>query len=237
MNYWERWIGDWKRKTAHLSAEAKGIYSELLDHEYATHKPLPLDREDIYRLAGARTASECKSTDKVLAEFYTKTEAGYVNPRAQEEIAKRSAYVEAQRGRANARWKDHVNQETGEAPAPKRERVNGATFTPPEWVSAETWTAWVKIRPAKARTPASLAAAIEKLEKFRAAGHDGNAIIANSLANGWQGLFPPDQKRGAPVPAQSTRPSIKCSTCGERAFMWTGKQCDKCWRTSQGINV
>lgn len=104
MNYWERWIGDWKRKTAHLSAEAKGIYGELLDHEYATHKPLPLDLESTYRIAGASTSSERKSTDRILAEFYTKTEAGYVNARAQEEIAKRSAYVEAQRGRANARW-------------------------------------------------------------------------------------------------------------------------------------
>ena len=104
MNYWERWIGDWKRKTAHLSAEAKGVYGELLDHEYATHKPLPLEHEDVYRLAGAITQSERKSTDKVLAEFYTKTEAGYMNGRAQQEIAKRTAYIEAQRGRANARW-------------------------------------------------------------------------------------------------------------------------------------
>ncbi len=200
MNYWERWIGDWKRKTAHLSAEAKGIYGELLDHEYATHKPLPLDRDDIYRLAGARTASECRSADKVLAEFYTKTENGYVNARAQQEIAKRTSYVEAQRSRAKTRWRDHVDQETGEAPEPKREpKINGSHFTPPEWITKETWESWVKIRPAKARTHDALAAAVAKLEKFRSAGHDANAIVAESLANGWQGLFAPDAKRGASV--------------------------------------
>ena len=114
MNYWERWIGDWKRKTAHLSAEAKGIYGELLDHEYATHKALPLEHEAVYRIAGARSDSECASTDRVLSEFYTRTEQGYVNKRAQEEISKRSAYVEAQRIRANVRW--HPQEEK---PKPK----------------------------------------------------------------------------------------------------------------------
>lgn len=118
MNYWERWIGDWKRKTAHLSAEAKGIYGELLDHQYATHKALPLDHEDIYRLAGARTASEIKATEKVIAEFYMKTAEGYTNKRAEEEIAKRLSYIEGQRGRANRRW--HAEE------TPKKPRGNGS---------------------------------------------------------------------------------------------------------------
>lgn len=104
MKYWERWVGDWKRKTAHLSAEAKGIYGELLDHIYSTHNQLPLDPEEIYRLAGARTASECKSTDRVLREFFVKGEEGYINERAAEEIARRETYVNAQRDRANMRW-------------------------------------------------------------------------------------------------------------------------------------
>ena len=121
MNYWERWIGDWKRKTAHLSAEAKGVYGEMLDHEYATHKALPLDLESTYRIAAASTQSERKAVDRVLAEFYIKTESGYVNGRAQQEIAKRTAYVEAQRGRANARW----HQETEEVKQPKL-RGNGS---------------------------------------------------------------------------------------------------------------
>ena len=156
MNYWERWIGDWKRKTAHLSAEAKGIYGELLDHEYATHKPLPLDLEATYRLAGASTPSERKSTDKVLSEFYTKTDQGYVNGRAQQEIAKRTAYVEAQRGRANARWQKDIDQETGEAPAPIRKRaapkLNGAFVEfwdayPRKVAKGSAEKAWIKVNP------------------------------------------------------------------------------------------
>lgn len=61
----------------------------------------------------------------------------------------------------------------------------------PGWLNPETWNAWVKVRPARARTAESLKACIAKLEKFRAAGHDPNEIVATSLSNGWQGLFAP----------------------------------------------
>lgn len=69
----------------------------------------------------------------------------------------------------------------------------------PAWIDRDTWTAWIKVRPSRARTAEAQMAAIRKLEKFRAAGHDANEIVATSLANGWQGLFEPDSKtaRGA----------------------------------------
>ncbi len=76
---------------------------------------------------------------------------------------------------------------------PKKTKPAVSAFAPPEWIEVEKWKSWVAIRPAKARTPDSLKAAVEKLDGFRAQGHDPNAIIANSLANGWQGLFPPDR--------------------------------------------
>lgn len=104
MNYWERWIGDWKRKTAHLNAEQKGIYGELLDHCYATQKPLPLEIEHVCRIAGARTPTECKAVEIILREFFFRTEDGYLNKRVQEEISKRLAYIGAQTERANKRW-------------------------------------------------------------------------------------------------------------------------------------
>lgn len=206
MNYWERWIGDWKRKTAHLSAEAKGIYGELLDHEYATHKALPLDHDEIYRLAGARTGSECKATERVLSEFYEKTPQGYINKRAQAEIAKRSAYVEAQRHRANTRW-GKVDADTGEIKPlkPKKTRVNGEHFALPDWIDAAKWTAWIAVRPARARTVSAQRAAVEELEKMRTKGLDANEIVGRSLANGWQGLFEPDKRGGVRSVAEANR--------------------------------
>lgn len=102
----------------------------------------------------------------------------------------------------------------------------------PAWLDLEVWNPYVKSRPARARKPESLKAALAKLEKFREAGHDANAIIANSLANGWQMLKEPDAKRGQVAPI---RPSRVCAGCGERVFTWTGDKCDPCWRKEQGL--
>ena len=71
------------------------------------------------------------------------------------------------------------------------------TYKPPEWINREVWDSWILIRPAKARTTASLKAAVKKLDDFRTAGFDPNEAIANSLANGWQGLFEPKAKTAA----------------------------------------
>jgi hypothetical protein len=73
----------------------------------------------------------------------------------------------------------------------------------PDWLDSKTWTEWLKVRKAKSNTPGSLQAALKKLEGFRAAGFDPNEIVANSLANGWQGLFPPAKARANGTPDYS----------------------------------
>lgn len=77
-----------------------------------------------------------------------------------------------------------------------RSKAKVAPLALPAWLDPEIWTAYVKIRKAPARKPEALQAALAKLERFRSEGHDANEIVANSLANGWQGLFRPDAKRG-----------------------------------------
>lgn len=112
-----------------------------------------------------------------------------------------------------------VNQETGEIQSPKPKPAR-PIFAPPEWIIREQWDSWVAIRPAKARTPASLEAAVGKLEKFKASGHDPNAIVANSLANGWQGLFPPDVG-GTKTGTIATGNYGRCHYCTEPATRMT----------------
>lgn len=65
----------------------------------------------------------------------------------------------------------------------------------PDWIDGKTWTEWLKVRKARSNTPGSLQAALKKLEGFKAAGLDPNEIVSNSLANGWQGLFPPAKSK------------------------------------------
>lgn len=192
MKFWKRWIADIQTATMHLSLTERGAYGDLLDHYYEIGGPLPGDHISLYRLCRAFDKTEQRAIDKILGIYFHKTEMGlYLNRRAEEEIAHAAKYSQEQSERSalahQARWGKKEAKE-------KTPRINGAAFHPPEWIVREQWDSWVAIRPAKARTPASLAAACAKLEKFKAAGHDPNAIVANSLANGWQGLFVPDQK-------------------------------------------
>ena len=104
----------------------------------------------------------------------------------------------------------------------------------PAWLDPEIWNSYVKSRKSKTRSAESLKAALAKLERFRAEGHDANEIVSTSLANGWQGLFAPDAKGGkAKIIPQP--PRIQCGNCSKPlAGSWTespkGKVCDQCHR-------
>ena len=77
-----------------------------------------------------------------------------------------------------------------------KEETLVAPLALPDWLDAPQWQAYVKTRPAKARKPESLKVALQKLAKFKAEGFDPNQIVAESLANGWQGLFEPKSAGG-----------------------------------------
>lgn len=197
MNYWQRWIGAWRKKTAGNTMIERGAYTELLDAYYANEAALPRDLPKVFRMVGAMTKDEQAAVTAVLNEHFDLREDGWHQHRADEELVRWAAFCEQQR-RRRVGTTASANPETGEIsePKPKRERVNGASFTPPEWIDREQWDKYIKLRPAKARTADALAAACVKLAEFKAQGHDPNKIVATSLANGWQGLFPPDQAKG-----------------------------------------
>jgi hypothetical protein len=63
-------------------------------------------------------------------------------------------------------------------------------FILPEWIDFETWELWKKTRNKK-MTPAQMQAQVNKLAKWRDLGLDHAKALADSAANGWQGLFEP----------------------------------------------
>lgn len=72
--------------------------------------------------------------------------------------------------------------------APDSEKID---FDLPEWIDRELWGAWMEVRKKK-RVPTTEHAArlnIQKLNLWRVAGQDPNAIIRQSIENGYQGLF------------------------------------------------
>jgi len=197
MNYWPRWIGDWKRKTAHLSAEEKGVYGELLDHCYASEAPLPANKIALQRIAGISTESEIAALNQVLEQFYRLTDAGYVNARVSEEIDKRQGYVESKRAAANKRWGRPGAHLKGNGEHPivsgsPREPEAKETLELPGWMPIEEWRGWLEMRKSKRapNSPRALKLAIEELTKLRGTGEDVSAVLRQAELNRWTGLFP-----------------------------------------------
>lgn len=193
LPYFSFYVADYLLDTGDLSYTEHGAYCLMMFRYYWNGALEPADK---YR--GARTPEDRAAVDVVAARFFHDEGGKLVHNRIERELVKIGAFVEHQSkaGKASA---------AARAIKSPKPRGNGAAFVPPDWIIVSKWEAWVKIRPAKARTTESLSAAIEKLEKFRAQGHDANAIIANSLANGWQGLFAPDKQRGGRSVAEQNR--------------------------------
>lgn len=184
MNYWQRWIGDWKRKTAHLTAEEKGIYGELLDHVYATEAPLPHDLMQCIRIACASSDSEREAVKRILDQFFPGTpEAGRMNARAAEEIAARRNFVAGKAAAARVRWQAAENP-----PAP-RKRINGAPKADPlagfeafysayprKVGRAAAERAWAKLKPDEA-LQAQMLAALRQQDASDAWAREGGQFI------------------------------------------------------------
>jgi hypothetical protein len=88
-----------------LSWEEDAAFRRLLDTYYTTEKPIPADLRQACRLVLAQTESQREAVRVVLEEFFDLTESGWVNKRADNEIASMKEKQEKQRDKANKRWK------------------------------------------------------------------------------------------------------------------------------------
>lgn len=100
MHYFEHHIGDYAAATSHLSLVEDAVYSRMLRRYYLTEAPLPADWAQVARLVGARADDELEAVKVVLAEFFTLTDDGYRQKRADEEIAE---FHSRQEGKAEER--------------------------------------------------------------------------------------------------------------------------------------
>lgn len=87
-------------------------------------------------------------------------------------------------------------QETEEHPPTPRKRGNGfdaAAIELPDWLDPEDWHRWVADRKTRKKPVTEEAAKLQlkQLADLRAEGHQPSAVIANSIASGYQGLYPP----------------------------------------------
>jgi uncharacterized protein YdaU (DUF1376 family) len=87
VNFVKLYIGDYMRKTGSLTVAEHGAYVLMLLHYYGTEQPLPTGRE-LHRLLRAETRADREAIDSIAARFWSVTESGLINRRADEEIAK-----------------------------------------------------------------------------------------------------------------------------------------------------
>jgi uncharacterized protein YdaU (DUF1376 family) len=119
-----------------LSLLEHGAYTLLLDHYYATGKPIEIsnasllpDHSRVYRLCSAATKEEKEAVDSVLEMFFELTDEGYINAKAAQVIVKQQAAherrVNAGRkgGSSNAKAKP---KQSSRKPEPEPEVYNNS---------------------------------------------------------------------------------------------------------------
>ena len=187
LPYFRFHAADYLLDTAGLTFEEHGAYLLLLINYYWAGS-LPASRPELFALLRAGPKQQ-PVIERMIARYFHEEDGRIVHHRVDRELAKLGAFFGSQRANAAA------SVAARSAPE-KRAKPNGKAhpepLTLPDWLDSATWASWIKIRPAKARTVDAQRAALAKLESMRSAGHDANAIIRNSLANGWQGIFTPD---------------------------------------------
>lgn len=110
MNYFEFFIGSYEKKAAHLSMLKDGAYSRLMRLYYTAEGPLreidgsPADVKRIQELARCASTADRNAVRDVLLEFFVKGPDGWRNERADEEIERFRAKIDAAQKAAAARW-------------------------------------------------------------------------------------------------------------------------------------
>lgn len=74
-----------------------------------------------------------------------------------------------------------------------RAKFDPATIDLPDWIDREAWTTWCSDRKTRGKpiTEAAARLQVKQLGEYLQAGHLPEAVIAHSIAGGFQGLYPP----------------------------------------------
>jgi uncharacterized protein YdaU (DUF1376 family) len=192
MHYYQFHIGDYKSHTHHLSLIEDLAFRRLLDHYYLHEQPIK--QRDIARQIGMKDHEQEVLT--VLDEFFLSLGDGYINPRADDEIAKYRKFIEDGKRGAAKRWLKGgdsppiatpiatINQEPiTNNHKPKRE--SATVVATPEGVSDSVWQDFLKLRKAKkALVTQTVIAGIQK--QADEVGWTLESALTECVVRGWQ---------------------------------------------------
>lgn len=234
MHYYSFHIGDYMSHTRHLSLMEDLAFRRLLDFYYLHEQPIK--QRDIARQIGMREHEQDVLT--VLNEFFVSTEDGFVNPRADKEIANFKAMSEGGKRGAAKRWakgSDSPPISTPEAPPiatinqepitinhkPKKETAT-VVACPPD-VGLQEWNDWLALRKAK-KAPVTETVVKSARKEAEKAGISLNAFLTIWCARGSQGLQadwlkPAERTTFAQQAADIARVTIPGSTAPDPALL------------------
>lgn len=109
--WWPKYIGDYSRKTRHLSMAGHGAFNLLLDHYYQSEAPLPLEWVQLHRICSAVAPEEQAIVQAVVNEFFRQTPDGWVNDRADQEIFKKRDISDKRRAAQTERERQRLERE------------------------------------------------------------------------------------------------------------------------------
>lgn len=162
MNYYSFHIGDYASHTAHLEPMEDLAYRRMLDLYYRTQSALPLDVQRIARLI--RMPDHAEIVQSILSEFFTETEKGWSNSRADSEIEAFQRMQDGGKKGAAKRWSkpgdsppmptpsppqsnpnaNHTQSHTQEPITKVETRTPNGSRLPQDWVLPEEWQAWAE---------------------------------------------------------------------------------------------
>jgi len=208
MFYYSFNIGDYASHTRHLSIYEDIAYRRLLDWYYLNEKPIPINPQEAARLINMK--NKYPDVEGVLEEFFTKTDQGWINKRADSEIAVYKGFSDAGKRGAAKRWSKGGDSPPIATPIAtsnqepltinQEPRTTSASFVLPDWVDKEKWYLWMKTRKGKKMIPEQMQAQVNKLTKWKGDGLDYAKALSDAADNGWQGLFEP--KVNGKIPKQ-----------------------------------
>ena len=196
MHFYQFHIGDYKSHTHHLSPMEDLAFRRLLDHYYLHEAPIK--QRDIARQIGMRDSEQEVLT--VLNEFFVSTDKGFVNPRADEEIAKYRKFSEDGKKGAAKRWHKDGNGEANSPPnatpiatnnqepitnnhKPIKERAT--VVATPDGVSQSVWDDFKTLRKAK-KAPITQRAIDGLIAEANKAGWSLEQALTECCVRGWQ---------------------------------------------------
>jgi uncharacterized protein YdaU (DUF1376 family) len=189
MNYYPFHIGDYISHTSHLTDAEDLAYRRMIDLYYQSEQPFT-DVEFVAR----RVKSTPEIISVLLSDFFVKTEDGWRNKRADEEIEKYHAKAESARNANKAKLekksalKSELKSEQKQDATNNQEPITkNHIINTPEGVSDSVFNDFVKLRKGL-KAPVTQTAILGLQREANKAGITLEQVMTICCQNGWRGF-------------------------------------------------